>query len=279
MRKNAWICCLNTLRRLIVTPRTWAVLIVSILFLENQFAPIRALLADEQLTMSWPGLLLYLFNDPTVTFFSGALFLMLIFDAPATDEMQRYIILRTGRGAWALGHIGFLLIVTALYLLAQALIVLALMLPWADFSGDWSGGLLAFVEDGAYEVYDSMLNYDLWLMRLYSPIGGALRVLSLHFLAYLFLALLLCAGNGASGARAGFLLSSAVLLLDLFADEYFPVFASYFSPVTLSRPSALDLMDQMGKPPLWYAYLSLAALCALMGLFLYRLLRRKEFKL
>lgn len=279
MHKNAWIVSKNNLRRLVFTPRVWAVLILCVLYLENQFAPIRALLVDEGLRMSWPGLLLYLFNDPMVTLFTGALFLMLIFDAPVTDETQRYIILRTGRGAWALGHVYYLMLASALFLLIQALIVLLLMLPWADFSLGWSNGLLAFVDDGAYEVYDSMLYYDLWLMRAYTPIGGALTVLSLHGLSYLFLSLLLCGVNGASGSRAGFLVSSMLLILDVFADEYFAVEYTFFSPVTLSRLSPLDLGDMMDKPPLWYAYLALAALCVLFAFFCYRLLKRKEFRL
>lgn len=279
MRNRVWVCCMHDLRRLISTPRAWAVLILSVLILENQFAPVRALLSQEGLRVSFPGMLLYLFNDPAVTLLTALMLLMLLFDVPMTDETQRYIITRTGRGAWAKGHVCYILLATALYVLLLALIVLCLALPWADFSGAWGTGLEAFVLGGMYEVYDSMLNYDPWLMRAYTPLTGALVTMSLHYLGFAMMALTMCAVNLGFRTRMGFLAAAIPAILDSVADEYFSAEALWYLPLSLSRPSALDYGDQMGRPPLWYAWLALTALVIVLMLLVVRLCRRRELGL
>ncbi len=271
-------CCLHNLRRLMSTPRAWVALIVCVLFFRNEFMPIRLLLQDERMTISWAGLLMYLFNDPAVTMITAMMLLMLVFEAPMVDETQRYIISRTGRASWARGQIGYLLAATFLFMLFQMLVVLMLVLPWADWTG-WGTGLKALVEDGMYEVYDTMLNYDVWLMRAFTPFSGALLSMTLHYLAYACLALLLCAVNALARNRLGFLVAAAPVMLDYVADEYFSGNILYALPVTLSRLSQLDYGDEMGRPPVWYAYAFLGLLLTILLVVCYRLLRKREIYL
>lgn len=277
--RGAFVCCLHNLRRLMATPRAWAVLIMLLLFLDNQLAPVRQMLRAEGMRVSLPGMLMYLLNDAQVMLMSGLLLLMLLFDVPMTDETQRYIITRTGRGAWARGNVLYILLAVFAYSALTCLGVLILLLPYLDWSGGWGSGLVAFVEEGAYEVYDSMLNYDPWLMRVYTPLGGGLLAMALHFLGLSMLGLLMCTANVAFNTRLGFLLAAAPLMLDSVADEYLPIKALYALPLSLSRLSSLDYGDEMGRPNMLYGFLALAFVCALGAWACVRLCKRREINL
>lgn len=272
-------CFRHNLRALIATPRVWAVAILIALYVENQFAPIRALLIDESRTVSAMGFLLYLFNDAQVTAFVGLCVLISLFDAPVVDATQRSIILRAGRGAWGRGQVQYILSIAAGCMAFFCLTAFAFSLPWADWSGDWGSGLIAFVREGAYEYYDSMLDFDPWLMDVFSPLSGFALIALLHLLAYSALALFMYAVNLRWTRKLGFLLAGAPLLLDAVMEEFFDVWVYFLSPVTLSRISALDYGDDMGRPPIWYALCVLVVLALVARAWAVRLSERREIAL
>ena len=175
-------CLRGNLRRLCATPRAWAVVILLFLLLENQLAPVRALMIGENATVSLFGMLVYLLTDPVVTMISSMLLLMLLFDVPMTDETQRYIISRTGRASWAKGQTLYIVVACLCYLALMMLFTAVLLRPHLDWSGAWGSGLILFAQERMYEVYDSMLTYDPWLMNVYSPASASLLSLALRFL-------------------------------------------------------------------------------------------------
>ncbi len=279
MRRGAFICCAHDMRRLFATPRAWAVCALLLLLIDNTLQPIRFMLAAEHQLVSWPGMLLYLLNDSQVTMMAGLLVMMLMFDVPMTDETQKYIIVRTGRANWAVGHVLYILAAVASFVVLYCLFTLLLLAPYIDWTGGWGSGLIAFVEGGMYEVYDSMLNYDPWLMRVYGPLSGGLMAVGLKFLGYTMLALLMCAANVAFRTRLGFIAAAVPLVVDSVADEYFSVPMYYFTPMSLTRPSFLDYGDEMGRPPVLYGVIVLVALCAGLSALVVHLCRRREIRL
>ena len=278
MYRSAWVCCFHNMRRLLTTPRTWAVVLLLPLFLDGQMQPIRYMLLVEGQKVSLAGMLVYLLNDSQVTLLGGLLLMMLLFDVPMTDETQKYIMIRTGRASWAHGHALYILMVTTLYLLLFCASTAALLAPYLDWSGGWGTGIDALT-DGMYEVYDSMLNYDPWLIRVYSPLGGALLSLGLKFLGFLALSMLMCAVNVLFRTRLGFLVPAALLMLDSVADEYFTESLYYLSPISLTRLSFLDYGDGMGRPPVWYGAAVLLGLCAMLAALTIYFCRRREIRL
>lgn len=277
--RRSWACCRHDLRRLASTPRAWAVLILTVLYVENQFAPIRDMLRMEGFTLSFPGMAAYFLSDAQVTMMAGLGLLLLLFDAPYTDETQRYIIARTGRGAWGRGQLLYVGLATVMYLAAFSLVLLAFQWPWTDWSGGWSNGLTALAGEGYYEIYDTMIEYDPWLIDVYASAQAMLLSLALHALVYLALALIQYAVNVLGGGRFGFLIAAAPLVFDSVIEEFFDAPWYYASPVTLSRLPMLDYGDQMGRPPLWYAFTVLTALSALLVLLCLRLSKRREILL
>lgn len=275
MNRRAWACCRHSLLTLTSSPRLWALLILCILCFDRYLAPITDMMTAEGLTIGWAGIAVYLLNDGWVSAMVTLGLLLLLFDVPRRDEAQKYLLMRAGRKAWARGQLCYVLCVTAVYLLALGVILMAWLLPWLDWSRGWSETVLRFV-NGADEVYDSMLSYDPWLVRAYSPVGAILIEGLLHYICYAMLGFVMCLVNGAIGSRAGFLIASVPAMLDVVITGYFSEAAYYFSPLTLTRLSCLDYGDEMLRPTVGYAFIVLTLLALAFGALFVRIYARKE---
>lgn len=277
MDKRAWACCRHSLRMLTSSPRLWALLILGTLCFDRYLAPITEMAAAEGLRISWAGLTVFLLNDSWVNAMAALGLLMLLFDVPRTDDAQKYLLLRAGRKAWARGQIYYILCITAIYLAALGLILLAWIAPWLDFSTGWSGVIEQFA-DGADQIYDSMITYDPWLLRAYSPIGALIIEVLLHYICFAALGFMMCLFNGTLGNRSGFLIASVPALFDIVATGYFSEFVYYFSPVTLTRLSCLDYGDGILRPTAGYAFIMLTLFAVFFGWLCLRVYGRKEIR-
>ncbi len=275
MDRKAMACCRHSLRRLLGSPRIWALLILAVLSFDRYLAPIRTLMIDENLRVSWPALMVFFLNDSWISVMLALGLLLLLFDVPPRDEAQKYLLLRAGRAAWARGQLYYVLAATACYMVAMALILLIWIAPWADWTLGWSDGIMAFV-DGAYEVYDSLINYDPWIVRVYAPIEALAIEAALHYVCFAMLGFAMCLVNAAAGGRAGFLVAAAPAMFDVVITEYFSTSVYYFSPLTLTRLSCLDYGDGRMCPPVLYAAAVLAALAAVLGALFVFVYGRKE---
>lgn len=277
--RNVFPCLNGNLRRLSATPRAWAVIILLFLMLETHLAPVRALMVGEHATVSLFGMLVYLLADPFFSMVTAVLLLILLFDVPMTDETQRYIISRTGRASWAKGQTLYIAVACLAYLVLTVLFTTILLFPHLDWSGAWGSGLVLFAQERMFEIYDSMLFYDPWLMNAYSLTSATLLTLGLRFLALCLMALAMCAFNTYFQSRLGFLVAAVPLMLDLVAEEYFPTEFYYALPITLSRLQALDYGDDMGRPNVLYALLVLSVLVLGLSFLCVHLCRRREISL
>ena len=256
--KKRWLpVCRGCLRQLIASPRSWAVLIVTILYIDGLMDPLHLMLKTEGLTISVSGLMTYLLNDSAVTAFVALGCLVLLFDVPCADELQRYLMLRTGRKSWAKGQIAYCIGVSAIYLLAFTIVAALYTLPYPDFSMDWSSGIRFMVDEGGFMLYDSFLEYDVWLPRAYSALAAWGLQMALHLLMLVLLSLILMNINLLIDRRIGFAVVTAPLFFDLMVQEYFRESVYILSPLTLCRLSGLDYGDQMGRPSLLAAFLAL----------------------
>lgn len=279
MRNKMLACLRYNLKKLLSSPVTYLVIVLTVLFVDREILPVRNYLRDSGDLVSWPGLLTYLLDYAPLTLLLGLSMIALLSHLPMTDEAQVYIMTRSGRKSWARAQVGLIFVVAVAYMALVALTVLLWISPYVDWSGGWSDGILAFVEGGAYETYDSLLSYDPWVMRTYAPWAAALMELALHALAYGFVALLAYVGNVLFGRRGGVLLGVLPLAADALMASFYAGLPNYFSPVTLSRATMLDYGDGAGYPPVWYAFVVLTALCALLAYLSVRLSMKKELRI
>ena len=279
MRNKMLACLRYNLKKLLSSPVTYLVIVLTVLFVDREILPVRNYLRDSGELVSWPGLLTYLLDYAPLTLLLGLAMIALLSHLPMTDEAQVYIMARSGRKSWARAQVALIFVVAVAYMVLVALTVLWWISPYVDWSGGWSDGILAFVEGGAYETYDSLLSYDPWVMRTYAPWAAALMELALHALAYGFVALLVYVGNVLFGRRGGVLLGVLPLAADALMASFYAGLPNYFSPVTLSRATMLDYGDGAGYPPVWYAFVALMALCALFAYLSVRLSMKKELRI
>ncbi|HIQ82207.1 MAG TPA: hypothetical protein IAA52_03810 [Candidatus Pullichristensenella stercorigallinarum] len=279
MRNKMLACLRYNLKKLLSSPVTYLVIVLTVLFVDREILPVRNYLRDSGELVSWPGLLTYLLDYAPLTLLLGLAMIALLSHLPMTDEAQVYIMARSGRKSWARAQVALIFVVAVAYMVLVALTVLLWISPYVDWSGGWSDGILAFVEGGAYETYDSLLSYDPWVMRTYAPWAAALMELALHALAYGFVALLVYVGNVLFGRRGGVLLGVLPLAADALMASFYAGLPNYFSPVTLSRATMLDYGDGAGYPPVWYAFVALMALCALFAYLSVRLSMKKELRI
>ena len=279
MRNKMLACLRYNLKKLLSSPVTYLVIVLTVLFVDREILPVCNYLRDSGELVSWPGLLTYLLDYAPLTLLLGLAMIALLSHLPMTDEAQVYIMARSGRKSWARAQVALIFVVAVAYMVLVALTVLLWISPYVDWSGGWSDGILAFVEGGAYETYDSLLSYDPWVMRTYAPWAAALMELALHALAYGFVALLVYVGNVLFGRRGGVLLGVLPLAADALMASFYAGLPNYFSPVTLSRATMLDYGDGAGYPPVWYAFVALMALCALFAYLSVRLSMKKELRI
>ena len=279
MRNKMLACLRYNLKKLLSSPVTYLVIVLTVLFVDREILPVRNYLRDSGELVSWPGLLTYLLDYAPLTLLLGLAMIALLSHLPMTDEAQVYIMARSGRKSWARAQVALIFVVAVAYMVLVALTVLLWISPYVDWSGGWSDGILTFVEGGAYETYDSLLSYDPWVMRTYAPWAAALMELALHALAYGFVALLVYVGNVLFGRRGGVLLGVLPLAADALMASFYAGLPNYFSPVTLSRATMLDYGDGAGYPPVWYAFVVLTALCALLAYLSVRLSMKKELRI
>ena len=279
MRNKMLACLRYNLKKLFSSPVAYLVIVLTVLFVDREILPVRNYLRDSGELVSWPGLLTYLLDYAPLTLLLGLAMIALLSHLPMTDEAQVYIMARSGRKSWARAQVALIFVVAVAYMVLVALTVLLWISPYVDWSGGWSDGILAFVEGGAYETYDSLLSYDPWVMRTYAPWAAALMELALHALAYGFVALLVYVGNVLFGRRGGVLLGVLPLAADALMASFYAGLPNYFSPVTLSRATMLDYGDGAGYPPVWYAFVVLTALCALLAYLSVRLSMKKELRI
>lgn len=279
MRRSYLPVCRGCMRRLIASPRSWAVAIVTALYIDSLMEPLHLMLKTEGLTLSAAGLMSYLLNDSKVTAFIALCCMVLLFDVPCADELQRYLMLRTGRKSWAKGQILYCLGAAALYLMIFTLIAALYTLPYADFSLDWSSGMRFMADEGGFMVYDSFLDYDIWLPRAYSAASAWALQTALHLLMLALLALILMNINLLVDRRIGFAVVTVPLGFDLMVQEYFSESVYIFSPLTLCRLSGLDYGDGMGRPAVFTAVLVMGTAAAVMGALFVRGVKKHEVNL
>ena len=278
MKKRWFPVFKGCLQRLMTSARFWVVLIVTALYIDNLMEPIHLMLKNEQLTISIPGMISYMVNDGPVTSFIALACMALLLDAPCADELQRYLMLRTGRRDWARGQIAYCIGVSAVYMTAFVLIASLYCLPYLEKSLGWSEGI-GFMNEGGFMLYESLLEYDPWLPRAYSALGASVLQWALHILMLALLGLILMNVNLYIDRRAGFAVVAVPVGFDLMVQEYFSETTYYFSPLTLCRLSGLDYGDQMGRPSVVAAFVVLTAAIALLGMLFIRGAKRREVNL
>ena len=128
MRNKLLSCLRYNLKKLLASPVTWLVVVLTILFVDREILPVRNYLRDTGTLVSWPGLLTYLLDYAPLTLLMGLAVIALLSPLPMTDEAQVYIMVRSGRRSWARAQVAMIFVVSVVYMALVALAALTLIL-------------------------------------------------------------------------------------------------------------------------------------------------------
>lgn len=167
--------------------------------------------------------------------------LVLFCDAPFLYESHWYLIGRSGRLAWSLGQILYIMFLSFLYLVFVNIISVVSLLPQINFTIDSWGkiwGTLARTNAG--QEFSVTFSISDFIIGTYTPVQAFLDAFYLEWLCLIWLALLLYIGNCFSGHYMGVLMSSSFVILDILIYNEWIKDAYRFSPVTLAQLTAFS---------------------------------------
>ena len=111
MRNKALACLRYNLKKLLSSPVTYLVIVLTVLFVDREIMPIRNYLRDSGDLVSWPGLLNTRSSVAPLTLLMGLAVIALLSRLPMTDEAQVYINGAQRRRSWALAQVGMIFVV------------------------------------------------------------------------------------------------------------------------------------------------------------------------
>lgn len=173
-------------------------------------------------------------------------------DAPFHSDIQKYILPRAGRTAWAAGQCLYIIALSFLYVLVVFLLSIVPLLPNLTFQGGWGkvwGTLARSMAIREYEIPFTVYDY---LIGVYTPQQATALSFLLSFACCVWLGLLTYFLNDVTGRYAGTFLSAGFVLMDItVANEWLPWFYR-ISPVTLAQLQALQGSNSLYQVDLGY---------------------------
>lgn len=172
-------------------------------------------------------------------FLAGALFLYA--NAPFSDEMQMFVMFRTGRRPWVLGQILYILGSAIVYVLIIFLFSAVILAPVATINlDDWGKmvGTLCYTNAGS-AVHLGFSVPEKVLLSL-TPLQALGLQLLLESMCVGILGLVVFLVNLVSPARVGLFAGGILVLFDLLVTNIMSSIFFAVSPASLSRFSILD---------------------------------------
>lgn len=261
-KRSACVCAQN-FRKWGANYRIWIIVIFAIIFTQEMTAPVLSFSRQLGIPVS-PWIFPFLYGQGYVKLLFFFPLLLLYCDAPFVDENQPYIIARSGRTAWALGEIGYIVVSSALYFLFLLLLSMMMLLPNLQYTDDWGKVLGTLSKTSAYTVLGNKIFISSQIIDYFTPPQAMWFTFFLSWLAGIFLGLLVYMLNSLTNTRVlGVLAASFFLVLDAAAKGPNPL--RWFSPVSWCALDRIDIGGVSQNPTITYIYLAFAVLILLLA--------------
>lgn len=254
------------LRKWLTTPRLYILIFLLFIILYEPCAEIYEYSSAIQLkTPPWVFLFIMDTQYRRIFIMFGAV--MLFCDAPFLDKVQPYIIVRSKKSNWVLGQFMYIMFAAALYLIFIYIITILLTIPVINFDNDWGK---IFISLG-YAPRLRSISISSYIIGAYTPFWALLQTLTLNWLLFVFLGMLMFNINLVFPHAVGSIVAVALILLGV---ERLPKL-SWILPTTMSWLSLLDTSFSFKNPSIIYSYIYfLFLIFLLLGLSHYLILRK-----
>ena len=258
-------CCGHNFRKWLSSPRMLALVLLIGLILESSVHELADFVRSNDLIINFWGLYPMLASQTQMRLLLSFGTLILLCDAPFVDEVQPYLLLRSGRWNWVWGQVLYMALAIIIYQLTVNLISGLLLWGQLSFSGvDWENGWMTI----------QYLDFTMGLPELVSapsrsvnfrmPTEAWIMSMTLDFMGYLLTGSLVFAVNQCFRGNKGVVVGGVFVMTEtiiLFGD--FPLLW-FWSPLTLCNLENLDMGFQPSRPDVNYAFTLLPVLCIIM---------------
>lgn len=264
MIKKAGYIALHAMRKWTSNPRYLVLLLMVSIFIWDGFSPL--ILFSRSVEVRTHLLLFPFFaGDPVKQLLLMAGVIFLFADAPFMNNNQPYVMIRSGRYAWALGQVFYILLASALYFAVFMGISMLILLPRGTFNLEgWGKIVQTLAQTDAIDQIGLSFGIPMRIVNLYTPIQAFFLCFILEWLAASFLGLVMFVVNMVWDKSIGAFVAIMITLFDLLIVNMFPLSMNYFSPVSLARLSVLDPTQTFIMPSARYGVCCLSVSCLIL---------------
>ena len=165
-------------------------------------------------------------------------------DVPFMQYHNMYQIIRTGRKAWAVGHIAAIIIQSFLIMLFNFLISVACLRGYCDYSLDWGKVLHTVALTNAANHYGFLFSISYDTMQRFSAVQLTMLTIGLGSLVICFIGLFMFAVSLIFNRVLAISLSAAMVVMMYFVENIHPLLAkkmSMFVPVGWIRTANIGI--------------------------------------
>ena len=258
-------CCGHNFRKWLSSPRMLALVLLIGLILESSVHELADFVRSNDLIINFWGLYPMLASQAQMRLLLSFGTLILLCDAPFVDEVQPYLLLRSGRWNWVWGQVLYMALAIVIYQLTVNLISGLLLWGRLSFSGvDWENGWMTIQYLDFTMGLPDLISAPVRSINYRLPLEAWCMTMTLDFMGYFLIGALVFVVNQCFRGNKGVVVGGVFALTDLviaFGD--YPLLW-FWSPMTLTNLENLDLGFQPSRPDVWYAFVLLPILCAVM---------------
>lgn len=240
-----------------------AVLLCMGCFLLYYLGGIRGYLASAEETVSVQELFLAMMNTHYTAMTVWVGYLLVICDIPYSEKGIYPYLLRTSRKSWLFGQIFYLFLVTVVYFLYVALVLVVAIIPYISFRISWTGAFVKMLNAPWRCGIKNQFSFTFSLIKNNQQYVVVGQQLFLCLLVSMGIGMLTMAIHMLWRNGPGILVGAVALACDYLVTVVLDTMMGlrYLSPLTLSRIAALSTSaNDRTNPSFLYACLFLGGL-------------------
>ncbi|WP_017473424.1 hypothetical protein [Amphibacillus jilinensis] len=273
-------CSILNIKKWIVNPRIYLVLIITFTFLLYNAHELARFTAYVGEGIS-PWVFAHLFTPPVLQVFAF-LAILLFCDAPFNDHHMPFVIMRIGRLKWFVGQLIYIVLSSILFTIITFLISVAVFIPHLKFTMDWGIIIRSLANDPMLASDRVTIFFNPELVELMTPIKATVLSLLFFCLVTIFIGLTILCFNVLIKQTSGVVVAGSFVAFSLFS--YYLGFLSFghiiffMSPINWLSISSVGWNNQSLPSPT-YTIVFLVLAIVIMGIIAAKAFVHKDLSL
>jgi hypothetical protein len=274
--RKVWSVCLQDFKKLPTNPRTYVILILIYIFMDMAVSPFGSFSDYTSVAVS-PWILPFVMSDQYYLFVIMLGVVLLFCDAPFLDSQQPYLLIRTGRTCWYIGHIIYIAFASMVYFVFTWILSIVPILRNIGFSLQWGKIIKTFALTNAGDNYGLKIPIIGDIVQNYTPFSVMWRSILIYWLVAFFLGLLIFTLNLYFNRAVGTMVAAGIVLFEMLAFNGGTSLYKlrFFSPVSWASYLTLSLEHRSNNPTFLYAISVLSILIIILIVFSWLSIRNK----